>query len=921
MSLLLHQYHHPADGWEAALQPWLASAGTRILRGEEVWLIAPNRLAAHWVRQCWVTPGQIWLGIRTLEPWSLRRELAARLRLSYDPLGRESLELFLRFLARGPLSNDPLAQRVATSPGAALSALDELGQAGWSSTESALERTGLAKWLQALEEIPGWMPNLDAQLLNKPRDQNAQPLHLFFWGWDQNQASAWRLLVAAIRQATTAVIASPAPRFEGRDTEADWINFLASNLCTEPQVCPESTSRTQSPPQPYPLPAQTLLEGADALLSALRNPIQNGLRTGILLEEGSPLSPTIRRRLHELQLPFFDDLGTPAPATPSWAARLAWVRYHATGNSLPAAVELWTTLSVQLGVTGLAAPATFEKQLRAAFRQVQCTRLPALLQAANQENIRQLLGSLAPNLEPWPDELTGDQAIQRLSDFDRAIGANPLELQPLARRLQRVAGNCPIPTTDLCRFLEDSLQPGGLLRPETANNPFANLILTTRRAALHQTWDALAFTDANEGIWPRTPFENPFLPDSTRSFLNQKASPSTPRLPLSTDRAADEREQVARLIESCKTTLPIAYLLRDPSDPQRTIFPNEIVSRWAKSPAPTTAPLPPRQVATNFPNIQEFARVHASRRDPAHPFDEWLWVVGPLPDHLRPWNPSSLDDLRHRPATFLLRWLFQAERSWGEPWERSQSMAVGTLTHRWLAAAFNGAGPADPESWSKKLRGEFEATVNQVPPDPWWQSVVAEAWSFAGAMARAAAPFLNTHTARTEQPIQGQSLGPFPLPLSGQADLVLEAPEGKIIADYKTHRKTKVPSLKQILKPDGDGLQFAAYLALFSQGSSPTSVGLINRHGIWEQVLAEDDLDKLSPVFAHLHAIRQHGRFTQGKSANEHSHTGETLPFACQPLSGHLLDEKKKLDPVGKSCQPDQTHQNSRKRGAIKRSF
>ncbi|MFQ3670025.1 MAG: hypothetical protein SNJ84_01050, partial [Verrucomicrobiia bacterium] len=117
--------------------------------------------------------------------------------------------MLLVVLARGKLASEPLATRIAISPGAALRALDELGRAGWDSSRPELKSSGLSPWLAALEATTGWLPALDSRLAATPRLPDAPPLHLYFWGWDSQRAGDWKLLLAAQRQATSVTLAAP----------------------------------------------------------------------------------------------------------------------------------------------------------------------------------------------------------------------------------------------------------------------------------------------------------------------------------------------------------------------------------------------------------------------------------------------------------------------------------------------------------------------------------------------------------------------------------------------------------------------------------------------------------------------------------------------------------------------------------------
>lgn len=908
MSLQLHLFQHPEDGWSSVLEPWLDQAAHRVLRGEGVWLITPGRLAAHWIRQRWSSSGRPWFGIRTLEPWSLRRELAARLNHPYEPLGRESLELLLVMQARNNLAQDPLAPRVATSPGAALRALDELGRAGWLSQDKAIQETGLAPWLQVLENTDGWLPALDHKLLNSPRRENNPRLHLFFWGWDSQQQDHWLLLLAALRQATTATITSPAPRFEGRETEQPWLEFLSQHFQQPFHVCPAPSYRNPTPLNPFPLASASPAQAIEAILAALRDPIKKGQRTAIALEPTSALGPPLRTRLRQLGLPFYDDLGTPKPASPQGAVRRAWIDYHASEGSLAAFLLLWNELVHGLGPQQLTSTITLERILRRAFSTTQTTRLPLLLNHPSAEPLRKAIGTFLAHVEPWPDTLTWDQTVQRLIAFEQAIGADPCALQPLICRLKGLLGQGSLARTDLLRFLVTGLNEGGIFRHPEDNNPFAPLILTTRQNALDQSWEALVLTDANEGVWPRILSENPFLPDPLRIKLNAHRRTSVLSLLTLRDQAARERDQTARLIEASSTQVALNFLTRDAAEPQVARFPNELAARWSDQTAPQCRPLPPPY----FPKLasaerEHITRVHASRRDPTQPFDEYFWNLGELSGKLPPWNPSSLDTLRSQPTAFFLKWFYSAEPTWCQPWKRQVNAAVGTLAHRWLAIACNGLESPDRPQLEGLLQQAYKSDSENAPNDPWWRGVFAQAWFYAHTMALAIPPLAKGYHLQTEFSVASDSVHATALALNGKVDLILKGPLNHTlrIVDFKTGSHSTPPSLAQLLKPNGSGLQLAAYLWLFSEENDEVEVGIVDRDGVWHPVLTQQNLSDLQPVLDFLAHVRKEGIFAPNPHFPNSYLQPEPMPFACSRLPLWLLKRKATAGPPAFSPNQD----------------
>lgn len=897
----IHLYQHPEDGRQAVVDPWLGQQSDRVLHGAEAWLVTPSRLSAHWLRQQHLASGKTWFGIRTLEPWSLRKELAGRLQIDYQPLGRESLELRLRL--HSLQHEGALLQSVARNPAPALTALDDLGRAGWGSaiTELTEVQFPLSQALPILRNTGGWLPSIDDQLIAKAshgRDQ-LPDLHLLFWGWDASQAREWKLLLAALATATSVTLLAPAPRLEGRDTEKLWHDFLESTLQTRWEICPERTLKKTSALPRSQLTAN-LDQQAETALTSLAPHLESNRRIAILLEPNSPLGPILRRQLAEHQIPYFDDIGRPAVPVGSWALRRAWLNYLREECHAEAFLA-WLRLFPNPESHPFPKFSDLEKKLRHLFSQSQTPHLPALLADPDATLLLRAFTNIRPFIEPWPGSLTWSQTVERLNAFDAAFGLDPGELEPLIERMNRMLESESVPSHILLEFLWKNFDPGGIERDPDGSHRFAPVILTSRPNARHQAWDVVIFTDANEGVWPSFQRQNPFLNDAMRATLNDQRTAGQGLLLTSLDQSMSERDDLERVLESTTSEVIFLALTHDPTAPQSGLFPNEFFLRFPLNDSSSPQLLPPPRPTLHSAEKTRLQHVRSIRIDRKVAFDQFLWNFGPLPGDLAPWSPSALDRLFSQPATFALRSLFQAEARWGQPWERSEQQAVGTLAHRWLATIlqnqFNPKLDALGSALAERIaidQDHLTGPVSRIPSAAWWRGVLDQAEDYAVSLLEQLESCLVQRETKTEFPLSGAiSTALGTLPLKGKIDLILTSPDQTqpaLVIDFKTGKAK--PTLRSILE-NRKGCQFAAYGGLLQQTFDRWEVALLKPGDPIHTVLTNDNYPSLQPLFDSIHQIRQTGSFGQQSGSGRFDiYSGENLPFAAVPIDPSILQVK-----------------------------
>ncbi|MFQ3671061.1 MAG: PD-(D/E)XK nuclease family protein, partial [Verrucomicrobiia bacterium] len=203
--------------------------------------------------------------------------------------------------------------------------------------------------------------------------------------------------------------------------------------------------------------------------------------------------------------------------------------------------------------------------------------------------------------------------------------------------------------------------------------------------------------------------------------------------------------------------------------------------------------------------------------------------------------------------------------------------------------------PSAPDILNR-LRDLQQETARDLPHDPWWRGIFAEASVYAQAMAQEVAQQTGGFRLQTEQTVAGDHVRGTCLQLKGRVDLMMQsADENELrIIDFKTGKPDNVPKLNTILKPDGAGLQFAAYLWLLASKARQVTVGAIDREGSWHQIVTQDDLTSIETTLQTLAQVRAQGIFAQRAFADSHNHNKERLPFACPPFSERLLETKRR---------------------------
>ena len=149
-------------------------------------------------------------------------------------------------------------------------------------------------------------------------------------------------------------------------------------------------------------------------------------------------------------------------------------------------------------------------------------------------------------------------------------------------------------------------------------------------------------------------------------------------------------------------------------------------------------------------------KAYRNRRDSKQPFDAYAFCFGPAAQP-QSWNVSRLTEVVQAPATFALRLIFDAERTWDDELSRNERAVLGKLVHRALErilqppslslgvpdskrkwVRFGNEIPAREDLMARPADFARKAVDHYVPlkDEPWWDSVARKACGIVATMVR-----------------------------------------------------------------------------------------------------------------------------------------------------------------------------------------
>jgi PD-(D/E)XK nuclease superfamily protein len=940
----LSLYRFAEDAWAGGLRAWCERASRAALEGAHCWLVVAARGQAQWIRRRALDDGLTLFGIRFFEASLLRQELCALLDVEAGGLGRETLEFLLKTEAS---NGDDESLAIRRNAGACLRALDDLGAAGWHTDRRARQwlPAGSRPLLRTLAQSRSWTPALDAELFEKSATC-AAPLLTCFFGWDAGHWPHGNLLRATARASRECAVFAPSPRPAAQSLRMDWINAVEAWLGVEHSVCADSGFESSNETlvarlerigerDPVRIPVQ-LIAGrrwADEI-DAVRDHVLAWLaaelsgRLAIVVPRRSPSSAEIIRQLAAAGVVLLDNVGERTHAEPEQAIQLAIARYHAGGHDVGALLDVVRQLNERAGERwAWLNPEDAHGELHEAFAAAQSRNARLLAGRLDDNGAAARLAQLIEHLGRWPERLGWNEARRRWEECVGKFGLATDVIEPLWSRAGELLGAREISARDFFEYLIELLSGTGSRRAPKADEPYARVVVTTFAQAADQSWDALVFLDANEGIWPLRATENPFLDDDARASLNATRGGKFGRLLTSRDADTLEEARMLDLLENCRGQVAFAFAQRDAVEHGRESYPNE----WAlRCIVESSSGFAPREALKNAQRAvavhrrapapldagerDHFAAVHASRLDRARPFDEFLFDFHGIDPVERAWAAGDLDGAVNCPATFALKQIFHAEPVDDYAFARSEPWAVGRLAHAWIAHALGGSSGFAPFTWSDDVPLRLrDATLSerhalaelfaaeQLELPVWWLSVLKKTeWSVRGcldAVRELGLPFF-----ATEFPLNVEVATPSgTLKLRGRADFIASdrselAGAAVQIVDFKTGG-TQAPSMSSLGK--GHGHQFASYrLMARDLGAASARVGIARPDEVKLELFADADDAALREIFAPLARLQREMRFGRRGALVARYGACETLPVATRAIEPEVLAAKGEMTNV-----------------------
>ena len=956
MPASIHAYAHLEDAWAGGVEAWCREATeVTLCEGTRSWLVCATRGQSEWVKARLLRAQLPLVGLEFLDPSALRRRLCGDFRIATPGTGRELMELLVRWHGR----NDPGAVAAAQAPGQWLKALAELAESRWlDETRVAHEfvPASLRAFVENIPDSPHWLPGVDQKLLLAATKQSLSgPFagRLCLLGFDAASLPLADLLLAAIRAADSPRMFTPAPRAGNETLHEAWLAIFESALGTSAEMVGSVADARYEPlirrlegtdldgdisHAPSYLVGATWPDQVELVADAIARWLETqgsaaDTRLAVVVPDRGATSIALSRRLAELGIAHDDTLGErPEPAWPVRCQR-AVVTYLLDGCSGGALLRL---LAVRESVAAddgrlLATEATMGKRHEVTQR------------AEAQHLVRgDFPAGVVAALGKWDADLTVREAHTRWSaalvalELPESRTSEVMEvLSPAWNALEETFASADrIPARMLLEFLDAALSS----IPAAASGPglrtrHARVVITTLREAAAQTWHHVIVVDANEGVWPVAPTENRLLPEAIREALNARREHRRPLL-TSLDKMRLEESLFLSLLENCAGEFQFASAGRKADSPNMEAHPNEWVLRCLVETRPaddsssdpagawTAQRASMLQLGGALPEgeWQHLHDIHASRRDPAHPFDEYFHNYQSL--ETRPKTPSPLsardvEKLEHSPAQLALKLVFGAESRRGlADFARNDRTAIGRLVHRWIELALRPSkgtvltssllqeslktGLAEIRAAHERgLRHEFGLASGEPLPG-WWLSVLEQSERLARrclnslSHSELADGTLAIETER-KQVKAIATPGGGGLHLSGRFDLLLRDAQRIQILDFKSGKRAADITAKKMLKHGAD-LQFVAYLWLaLAMDSATAQVGLVTPDVLRADLLGAAEADSFLPFLEKYAAMHSQWIFGQSAGVAGRFETCEKLPMATVPVSVRTLTKKAEL--------------------------
>lgn len=537
----LHIGASPEAAWENVVRAWFENLSGRGLgNGQPAAIVTPSRSQAYFFRNQLLSEGRSLIGVKFLSPQQLREILLRRCGLKVAL--REHLRLLLAAIAEEFAAENVeddeatlTAKSIARDPDHFLRALDQLGAAGWSSSEidsSALREIARRFEKQARECGFTFVHEADRAALEAVGKSPSLFGDLLLFGFDAGHWPLWPLLRASVLASENTTLILNDPSDEAREVDETWVGTWEETF-GEAEIIPPAQRSTSSSFSALSVPKSAVhfVVGRDTTqqaravvaLAAKFLADEKCDRLGIVFAGPGALPRLVATFLGSAQIAHNDGIAHLAPSAFDDDAWRAWLelqqapRLKSLFHFLRASrIDIFPGLTIQ----------QVEETLRRAYNEVLIDDIELLQDFCDKsDSLRDgkavAIGLKTIQILAPSGSLTEFLARTRKIFSQLGWKEHWSEVERLSRDWSGRLGTTFSRNTFL-RWLGEVLGAPSLRRDDYGAHPYARVHLLSYAEAQGQPWSHLIFAGLNEEAWPSLDDELGFVREEQIDELNQQ---------------------------------------------------------------------------------------------------------------------------------------------------------------------------------------------------------------------------------------------------------------------------------------------------------------------------------------------------------------------------------------------------------------
>lgn len=985
MSVSLHLALSFADAWESVLLPWFETATPAARENRApVAVVTPYRSHAQLLRKKLLEQGISLLGVRFFTPPQLREVLQG----SHTPAAplREHLRLFLSVAANrcavdfetaGNTEAARIARAVARDPDALLRAIDDAASAG--ATFAELTSPALGEIARRFEEILkrsncALVSETDRRLL-EGAGASEQFSRLLISGFDAAHWPLWPLLRAAAQSAQNATVILRQPRDQAAELDRVWISTWEEafgparqlpppvaesgfeRLLTFPETLAEVEARQKNPaPDVHFAIGHDSAEQARAVVAMavafLNEPSCE--RLAILLPGPGAVARLVADGLKRLGIPHNDGVAHPLRGPLDDEEWRAWLELQ----EQPRLAPLLRFLSQSREASSFFAPLSFrgiQETLQRAFGDILIDAVDVLREYCRSHPDDDKYAAALSGLEAiqfLPPHATFHQFAQETNRIFRQLKWTEREAE-LKRFSSGWSANFSdeFPREFFLRWMREIFADSSLLRDPEGDHSYARVQLLPYEHAESEVWSHAIFAGLNEGVWPPSQDESPFLPDAAIAALNRRNQQESHRfgegqrvaregaaLCMSAgERRALALQKLLNVIDRTMHGIGVAAERHAQRPREQAVNPSDFFARLYFSACGRV--LSQREIDmlhartrdwladceflkpadADDGQLKQTVIAYRARREPgAFGEYEFAFRKGSPPARSICLSATDIASMLQRPALVWMKHFLGVRPE--EENRGSWDLATGLWVHGWMATI----GSLNENQFVPKPSAEetvkrvtdaadaFRAKVVAIiqrcgrnrEPD-WWHSGWLNARHLAEQFARQLAAVQDWAQLSTEWKLDSPHViqldNDHQIYVRGRVDLILARdPDSEEIwiVDYKTGQADPLKSSSEELRKQliaGNGVQLCVYALALSRDFRNIQASLLTREGALSPQVALNEILRQHEIWKEIARMQRTGIFGMlGEIRSEFTFTG-TYPLATLAIDKELLKEKWRL--------------------------